>query len=392
VTKVLFVHHTSMLGGAELHLHSVACAYRESSSVLLFGDGPCRSVLERDGVRVRVVASRWAQEGTRRGMPNVNVRSGLSVLRLAYETARFASGAELFYVNSPKALIVTEIAAAVVRRPVLWYLHDLFDPSHFSEAVIRQMVRRANRIDPWILANSHASAEAFASHGGRIDRLHVVPNGIDASVFDPTIDDRDATRRALGLGDSPVVGAFARLTSWKGQHVVIEALRRLPGVVLLLVGDDTEDPSYVERLRRMIDGAEVPPRVHILGFRTDVPRLMRACDVIVHAPVAPEPFGRVLVEGMLSGRPVVASNGGAAAEIVHDASTGLLVRPGSAPEMARALGAIISDPRRGQVMGAAGRQLALAQFSVECMLDRMHACISNAAGAGRHARPAGVLI
>jgi hypothetical protein len=84
----------------------------------------------------------------------------------------------------------------------------------------------------------------------------------------------------------------------------------------------------------------------MLGARDDVPRLLAACDVVVHASVLAEPFGRVLVEAMLAGRPVVATRAGGVPEVVTDGETGVLVPPGDARALTEALDALRRDPAR----------------------------------------------
>ena len=91
-TRILFLHHTAIIGGAELHLLSVARHFRETSTVVLFADGPFRQALETAGVRVRVFPSEWAARGVRRQGPRFSAANVASVVRLAWLTARAARG------------------------------------------------------------------------------------------------------------------------------------------------------------------------------------------------------------------------------------------------------------------------------------------------------------
>jgi glycosyltransferase involved in cell wall biosynthesis len=90
---------------------------------------------------------------------------------------------------------------------------------------------------------------------------------------------------------------------------------------------------------------------------------MKACDVVVHASTSAEPFGRVIVEGMLAGRPVVATAAGGARELIEDRVNGLLVPPGDARALASALRSLLAEPARAREMAEAGQQLARERFS-----------------------------
>jgi len=105
-TRILFLHHTAIVGGAELHLLSVARHFQESSTVVLFADGPFRHALEAAGGRVRVFLSEWAVHGVRRASPRFTAGNVAAVMRLAWLAAQAARDADLIYANSPKALLV----------------------------------------------------------------------------------------------------------------------------------------------------------------------------------------------------------------------------------------------------------------------------------------------
>src|SRR5690606_2102283 len=163
--------------------------------------------------------------------------------------------------------------------------------------------------------------------GGQADKVVVIPNGFDPAPYEAAFADRprlrESLRSELGFqGEDKLVALVGRQAEWKGQHIAIEALRELPDVHLLLVGDALfGEVEYRARLQRMTKELGLEDRVHHLGFRDDIPSLMQAVDAVVHTSTVPEPFGRVIVEAMLSRVPVVASEGGGAAEIVSDGDT-----------------------------------------------------------------------
>ncbi|HEY0777465.1 MAG TPA: glycosyltransferase family 4 protein, partial [Gemmatirosa sp.] len=169
---------------------------------------------------------------------------------------------------------------------------------------------------------------------------------------------------------------------WKGQDVVLNAVRSLPDVQVMFVGAAMfgDDATYEEELHAQTCDAGLGDRVRFLGFRDDVAHLMELVDVVAHASVAAEPFGRVLAEAMLAGRPVVATRAGGATEIVRDGVTGLLVTPGSAAELAAAIDLLCRDRAMAHRFAEAGRVHVRAEFDPANIFRRTTAVIAEAVG------------
>lgn len=328
-SRILFLDHVGALGGAELALLDVARAYRETCTFMLFSDGPFRNRLTDVGVRVEVLEGGKAMHSVRRETRWPGLRAASQVASLAWKVARRARDHDAIHANSQKAFVVACLAGAMARRPVIWDLNDMLLPEHFSRTNIRLDVMLANHMAVRVIANSRASADALVAHGGDEAKVRVVYNGLDPAPFDAVRQDEiDSARTELGLDGLPVVGVFGRLAEWKGQHIAIEAMAHLPGVHLILVGDALfGEQGYAERLKRQTASLGLQERVHFLGFRADIPRLMRMVRVVLHTSTSPEPFGRVIVEGMLARRPVIATRAGGVAEILTDGETGIMVSP-----------------------------------------------------------------
>lgn len=372
--RLLFVDHAGVLGGAELSLLDLAAHHRARSRVVLFADGPFREALADHDVCVDVLplARRAAEQHRDSGWRSLGAAP--AVLAAAARLARLARGADLVHCNSQKAFVVGALAGAVARRPVVWHLRDMLTADHFGVWNRRLVVALANALATRVICNSAATARAFVAAGGQAGRAVVVYNGIDAEPPSPAA--AAAVRAELGLAGVPLVGAFSRLAPWKGQHVLLDALSQLPGVQAVIVGDALfGEQAYAQGLRDQARRLGSGERVRFLGFRRDVSRLMGACDAVVHTAIAPEPFGRMIVEGMLAGRPVVASDDGGAREIVTDGDTGWLVPPGDPQALAATLRTILEQPTAAAVVAARGRAHALARFSRERMLVDFDAAI-----------------
>jgi glycosyltransferase involved in cell wall biosynthesis len=215
-----------------------------------------------------------------------------------------------------------------------------------------------------------AVREHLIAQGVRGTRLEVVHDGLDLTKFQPTRE-RGEMRTSLGLAPGDLaVGMAVNVQPWKGQDVTLKAVAALaaefPTLKCLLAGGVVRGAEWFqERLQEFIRGQGLAGRVQFLGSRADVPDLLNALDVVVHASVTPEPFGRILIEAMALGKPLVASAAGGVLEIVEDGRSGLLVPPGDAVALAAALRRLLSDPALREATGAAGRKRAYDHFSVE---------------------------
>ena len=370
-SRVLFLDHVGVIGGAELAMLDVARAYRDTSTVVLFADGPFRGRLASQGIQVQVLQGSRALHAVRREtrVPSFGAVRGLA--SLVQRLVPIARQYDCLHANTQKAFVTACVTGMLARRPVIWELHDLLATDRFSRAHIRLDVALANHCTVRVIANSRASAAAFVEGGGRPDLVRVVHNGIAAAPFDAVTDDEIAeARRELNVGDAPLVGVFSRLGEGKGQDVALEALAQVPRAHLLFVGDALfGEDAYRASLGAQAARLGLTDRVHFLGFRSDVPRLMRTVDVVALTSSAPEPFGRVVVEGMLARRPVIATGVGGVPEIVTD-GTGVLVPPGDAPALASALTRLFSDPVFASEVARKGRLRATTHFTVEAMVDR----------------------
>lgn len=182
---------------------------------------------------------------------------------------------------------------------------------------------------------------------------------------------------------APVAAIFGRLVRWKGQDVFVKALallaRRGVEVEGWVVGGSSfgDGEAYETELRELAREGGIEDRVHLLGFRRDVAALMQRCDVVCHASQF-EPFGMVIIEAMMAGKPVVASDVSGPKESVVDGETGRLVSPGSPEALADALAELLADASLRQRMGEAGRRRAREHFDLEKNLRALDAEIEGA--------------
>lgn len=372
--RVLFVNQTGVMSGAEYVLASLADGWPEASVFLLEG-GPMEDVLRGQGHPVTVAPAGARLGAIRRDQ---SLLAALPLVTRLFRLIRAISAAarqnDVVYANSQKAFMLSALASFLFRRPLVWHLHDIMDARHFGRMQRRLQVALANSRATSVIVPSEAAAEALALAGCRRDRIHVVPNGI--AMATPPLQ----TRAALGLPEGPLVGVFSRLAPWKGQHVVIEAMKSLPGLRCILVGsalfgEDAYGASLVEQVRR--EGLQ--DRVLFLGQRGDVPALMQAVDVVIHPSVDPEPFGLTLVEAMRAGTPVIATDAGASCEILEGGKAGTLVPPGDAAALSEALSRHFADPAPLRDKAALAGTRVCAVYDIVRMRQTVAALVARAA-------------
>jgi glycosyltransferase involved in cell wall biosynthesis len=228
------------------------------------------------------------------------------------------------------------------------------------------MINLANRCASLVIANSKASQAAFIKAGGRAELTEVVYNGFQPESYQVNDDERSRLRTELGIHDRFVIGHFSRLAPWKGQHVLIEALLHCPEhVSVLLVGDALfGEEAYKVQLWQQIAMLGLKPRVHFLGFRSDIPQLMAACDLVTHTSIAPEPFGRVIVEAMLCGTPVIATADGGAVELIDHAHTGWLCPPNDPQKLAEMILVCCNQPTQTKALANQAQTSASQRFNL----------------------------
>jgi len=288
---------------------------------------------------------------------------GPAAVRTVRRLARLCKQAEaaILHANTPRTNLYAALAGRMAKVPVVWHCRNLLEPG----------MRDTDRWFAWlpdrIICNSDAIAARFAGSRWR-DRVLTVMNGVDLTEYRPDLSGA-AVRAELGWASRPIVAAISRLDPEKGHDVLLEAMRRLatrcPDARLVIAGRAAVDPAGRHAaLQRRIESLGLGAAVRLVGFRRDIPALLAAADVCV-LPAEAEACGRVLLEAMAMAKPVVATASGGTPEIVQDGVTGILVPPGDAGAVAAALENLLRDPGRAGSMGAAGRDRAVAHFTIE---------------------------
>ncbi|MDB5097030.1 MAG: hypothetical protein JWM80_1451 [Cyanobacteria bacterium RYN_339] len=366
--KVLYLDHTSELGGAERSLLDLLERLDRARVEPLLVTSPAGPLVERAralGIEVELLRlDEPALTLSREEWSTHRLAFMWKARGFAWEAWRLARlirarGIDAVHTNTLKAHVLGSLVALLARRPVVWHMRDL--PSKRGDA--RNLLDRLFKVvKPGIIAISRAVADDLSPPMAA--RTRVVHNGIDLAAFDARRGAPPGPRR-----NGPVVGTISHLIPWKGQDVFLYAaaqlLRKHPDVRFVIVGDPIfQFRRERERLEGIVKYLGIGDRVEFAGHREDVPALLATFDVFA-LPSLYEPFGRVLIEAMAAERPIVASQAGGVPEIVLDGETGMLVPPGDPEALANGLAAILEDPARASQLAAAARERVAACFTLD---------------------------
>lgn len=303
-----------------------------------------------------------------------------SPLTIAGNIARLTAvvrgrGVKLVHARSRAPAWSASMAARRAHVPFVTTYHGIYNAGNPVKRLYNSVMARADAV----IANSEWTARHVrAEHRVAPGKLHVIPRGVDLARFDPGgfAPDRVAGQRAAwGAGDDDIVVLLpGRLTRWKGQRVLIDALallRRdgmLGNIRAVMTGDAQGRAGYEGELRAALAAAGLDGRATLLGHTSDMPLAYLAADIVLSASTDPEAFGRVAAEAGAMGRPVIATDHGGARETVVAGETGLLARPGDARDLAQAIAALAGlDAQARAEMGARGRAHIVARYSLERM-------------------------
>jgi glycosyltransferase involved in cell wall biosynthesis len=285
-------------------------------------------------------------------------------------------GADIVHVRSRAPAWIALPAANSLGIATVSTVHSKFAPANIFKKIYNGKMLKADRV----IAISHfVENEIFTHYGksGVAEKLSVIHRGVDLGMFDPkAVNQRRIIAEVDRLGlpdDKSIIMLPARATSWKGHEILIQALAQLPDkdAILMLLGIEDGPPAYAEKLRAMAVRYGLGGRVRIGAGSRDMPAALMLADVVAMPSIKPEPFGRVAIEALAMGRPVVAFRHGGAVESIDEGRTGWLADPLSVNSLAEALQTALSlTPRKRRALAKDARQQMTDQFSKDMMCKR----------------------
>jgi glycosyltransferase involved in cell wall biosynthesis len=352
-------------GGAETMLARLLSrldADRFECEVICLGEsGPVADRIREIGVPLTIL-------GMRRGRPSLG-----GFYRLTAALRRFRP--DILQTWLYHADLAGLLAGRAVGVPaIVWNIRasdmDMSRYRAMSALTLRACARWSDRPDA-VIVNSHAGRKHHEAIGYRTRRWELIPNGIDTTAFAPDAAARAEVRAELGLPrDGFLIGSVARFDPMKNQVGLVRAAgtvaRRVPNAHFVLAGTGVDTANT--ELTAVVD-PHLHGRLHLVGPRRDVPRLMAALDLAVSSSSYGEGFPNVLAEAMSSGAPCVTTDVGDSALIVGE--TGDVVAPGDEAALAAAmLRAIALDSDTRLARGRAARARIVGEFDLPVAIRR----------------------
>lgn len=354
---ILQVIPTLVTGGAERGCIDMAAAIQRAggTAIVVSAGGPMARELERYGARHITLPVQSKNPFTIRR----NANRLVEIIR-EYRV-------DLIHARS-RAPAWSAMWAA--RRTGIPFVTTFHAPYNFKSRLKRWYNSVMAQGDRIICVSGFVYDHVATSYGVGADRLRLIHRGVDVENMAP---DKVTQARMAQLiqqwrlpEDQRIVLLPGRLTRWKGQTVVIDAIARLgrKDVRAVLVGGDQGRTDYRAELENQIRLAGLEGQVSIVGHCNDMAAAYMLSDVVVSASIEPEAFGRIIAEAQAMGRPVIVSNLGAVKETVIDGTTGLVVPPNDPEALAKAIQVVLDlDPLQRQAVGMDGMQHVRANFT-----------------------------
>ena len=357
--RIVFLDHIAVWSGGEIALHRLLAGLRDAKTdvepLLVLGeDGPLAERVAELGVEVRVLP----MAGRTRSLSRAE--SARLPLRAVWDTLHYVwrlrgilrqERPDLVHTNSLKSGIYGSLAARLAGVPVVWHVRDRIAEDYLGRPLTLLVRPLLALLPSAILVNSEATRQTI----GRA--LARVPNAV---LDDPYRPDEVASPRPRPHAE-PVVALVGRMAPWKGQHLFLDALERLPTGLrargLLLGSALFGEEEYAAGVEQRVDSTE---NTRISSFTGDVSEALADVDVVVNASVIPEPFGQVVVEAIANGVPVVVPDEGGPAEIVQHGTSGLVYRAGDPDSLAQRLAELLGDTDLYARLSAGGLERARA--------------------------------
>jgi len=357
--RVLHLHSGNMLGGVESVLLTFAefastCPEFKQEFALAFEE-PFAKQLRAAGATIHI-------------LPEAQLRNPLSVRKSRQALRELLSNQKFDCVISHSPWCQVVFAPAVRRSnvPLIFWMHNNFDGHWLQRLAARHAPDLA--ICNSVFTRSTLQ-DVYPSTPSCIVHYPVLPLRGDPSA-------RDLLRREMNTGDRVVILMASRMEAWKGHLNLIRAAEKINASnnwVIWMAGapQTPKEVSYVESLNKEVRQLQLTERIRFLGYRNDVPALMRAADIYCQPNADPEPFGVVFVEALQAGVPVVTFEMGGPREILNE-STGILVPPGDIAGLTRALVRLIDDADLRSSFGVDGPARARELCDPAQQIRRVH--------------------
>lgn len=281
----------------------------------------------------------------------------------------------IVHTHTSKPGIIGRWAAKMAKVPIIVHTpHGHVFYGHFGPLTSRffLMVERLTAaITDRMVALTEAEREDYIAFSVcDPERVVTIHSGVETERYMAAEVNTEDKKKSLGLNPKGlVVGTVGWLLPIKGPMYLLKAMERVwqshPEITLVFVGKgELEDKLRTEAFRMGI-----PEKVAFLGWRDDIPEIMQVLDIFV-LPSLNEGMGRVLVEAMAAGKPIVASKVGGVPDLVIQGQNGLLVQAADVNALADGIESLLANPKRRKEMGEKGKKMAI-KYGSDSMVQKI---------------------
>ncbi len=373
LARVLFLHPSNELYGSDtslLYLLRGLDRNRFYPSVILANDLPYEGLLARElaasDIECRSLPIAVAR---RKYLSPTGLAGFLQRVRQSSRMVAEIIEREQFDIVHTNTLAVWTGARAArrTRRLHNWHIREQLE---HPQALVQVMQRFVPSHSTHVIGVSQAVLENILVTPEARAKGRVIYNGVDPQVW-LNATGRERIRQEIGVSpDDVVIGIVARISRMKATDLLVESVAQLmaryPHVHCLIAGAPVSGQTEViEKVQALIAASPAPERFHLLGERRDAPDLMAGLDILAAPSRTGEGASLSIIQGMFSGRAVVATDVGGNKELVATGETGFIIPREDVPALTQALDRLVRDARLRAQMGAAGRARGIAKFSLE---------------------------
>lgn len=374
---ILIIHQSAELYGSDKTL-LLLLKYIDKTKfypvVVLPNEGILKDELEKENIEV-VIAPVLKLSRKMFTPKNIfkfikDIKIGISILDKLNKKHHF----DIVYSNT-LAVSLGMVYAKKRKIKHLWHVHEIIIRPKIIAAIYPKLLMIFSDL---VVCNSIATQKNLTQ---RIPKLEsksiVIYNGIEIP--------KGSNPDKINLGfpvDNIVISLVGRISSWKGQQLLVSAFvilaKKHLNIKLVFLGSAPLNQEHFEiSLKNKIAENKLQEHVVIFPFQKEISKFWNSIDIAVVPSTEPEPFGLVAAEAMLAKKPVIASNHGGLAEIVIDDVTGFLVAPNDAIALAEAISKLIDNPELRTQFGKKGHERVINEFSIERHVDQFEAIFEN---------------
>lgn len=228
-----------------------------------------------------------------------------------------------------------------------------------------------------IAISEHIKKHMIEIYKVPVEKIRLIHRCVNIDKFSPEVISQERMIKALKENnipeDKPIILLAGRVTRWKGQHLLIEALSKLKhkNYTALIVGSDQGRTKYTEELKELVRKHRLQSCVYFIGQSFDIPALLMVSDVVLSTAIEPEAFGRAAIEGQAMGKIVLASNHGGSLENIVDGKTGRLFENNDAQSLTEAIDWALNLPaKEKEKISKAAIQNVRNNFTKQIMCDK----------------------